>query len=231
MQTKYENKLTMMLSVVGVCDSNAAAWQGLKAFADSYGTFKEHVDNIQEIAPNQGNRVAGVTQDKARLRQEMANLAHEIGSAVRSYALFTQNGELAAKVNYARTTLTSGRDTTSADRCQSVHDAAKTVIDNLGDYDITAAGLKKLADAIKAYRAVLTKPREARIAAKSATAQLTIEFNAADAVLSHHLDAFVPKLKKSAPEFASLYENARTIVDATASRKSKNTPQPAPVNP
>ena len=145
-----------------------------------------------------------------------------------SLSLLQPSGDLAAKVDFSRSDLTSGRDTLSADRCQTIYDAAKSVVANLGDYDITAADVKALADAIKAYRAVLTKPREARIAGKSATDQLATEFDSADAIVSNHLDAFVPKFKKSAPEFASLYENARTIVDAVATRAPKSAPQPAP---
>lgn len=228
MQTKYENKLAMYLSVVGVCDGNPTAWQGLKAFANNYATFKEHVETIQLLAPNHGNKPTGLTEDKARLRNEMAGLAHEIGSAVRSYALLLPSGDLAEKVNFSRSDLTSGRDIASADRCQVICDAAKSVVAELGDYDVTGADVKQLADSIKAYRAVLTKPREARIAGKSATAQLAIEFDAADEILNEHLDAFLPKLMKSAPEFASHYENARVIVDAAASRKSPAKTQPAP---
>jgi hypothetical protein len=227
MNTKFENKQSMYLSVVGVCDGNPTAWQGLKAFAQNYATFKEHVGNIQDLAPKQGNKPTGHTKDKARLREEMADLAHEIGSAVHSYALLQPSGDLAAKVDFARSELTAGRDSTSADRCQSICDAAKSVVDELGDYDITAADVKALAEAIKAYRAVISKPREARIAGKSATAQLAVEFDAADEILNEHLDAFLPKLRKSAPEFASLYEGARVIVDNTASRRGKTAPTPA----
>ena len=57
---------------------------------------------------------------------------------------------------------------------------------------------------------------------------LSDEFDAADETLSEILDGLVVQFQATNAKFVSDYNNARTIVDASASHASPNQPTPAP---
>ena len=60
------------------------------------------------------------------------------------------------------------------------------------------------------------------------TQALSDEFDAADETLSEILDGLIGQFQASHAKFVSDYNNARTIVDASASHASPNQPTPAP---
>jgi hypothetical protein len=82
--------------------------------------------------------------------------------------------------------------------------------------------------AIDAYKAIVTKPRDNIVAGATVTQELSDEFDAADETLSEILDGLVVQFQATNAKFVSDYNNARTIVDTSASHASPNQPTPAP---
>jgi len=72
------------------------------------------------------------------------------------------------------------------------------------------------------------KPRQTIAAGKTVTQELNDEFAAADETLDEILDGLVVQFKDTNAKFVSDYNNARIIVDASASHASPNQPTPAP---
>lgn len=219
-----DSKLFSHLSLKGVCKSHEDVWTTMKAFADDYAEFTDMLDGIQELATAQAEPTTGITQDKRHLRRAMAKAAMAIAGPVAAYAAKAENRELLAKVDFRLSALLGGRDKTSRDRCQAVQTAAVAVLKQLGDYNITAAVLKALQDKIDAYEEILTKPREARASAKTVTRMLAEAFDEVDALVEERMDKLIEAFRAKNPEFVSDYENARRIVVAGASRKTKSLP-------
>ncbi len=228
MNTKQTNKLTMYLAVEGICDGTPTAWQPIPAFADAYTDLKTRVNNIQTFAQNQEQDISGIAQDKQAARQTMCNLALPIASAVHAYAVKTKNNTLANSVDFSLSDLTGGRDVQSRDKCQNIYNTANTNLANLANYGVTAAKLTALQTSITGYNALISKPRDARAQGKTVTGNIQTEFDAADADLGI-MDDLTGQI--TVAKFVSDYENARIIVDTSASHASPPQPPPAPPHP
>lgn len=228
MNTKQLNKLTMYLAVEGICDGAPTAWQTLQAFADAYTDLKTRVTNIQTYSQSQTQDTSGIAQDKQAARQAMCALALPIANAVHAMAVKTKNNTLAASVDFSMSDLVGGRDVTSRDNCQNIYNTANTNLANLANYGVTAAKLTALTNAIAAYSLLISKPRDTRAAGKTITTNLQAEFDAADEDLGI-LDDLTGQI--TVAKFVSDYENARIIVDTTASHASPPPPPPPPATP
>ena len=99
---------------------------------------------------------------------------------------------------------------------------------SLGNYGITAAKLTALQATIDGYKAIVTKPRDNIVAGATVTQQLSDEFDAADETLAEILDGLIGQFSATNAKFVSDYNNARTIVDTSASHASPNQPTPPP---
>lgn len=228
MTFKQENKLTMYLAVIAVCDRFTALWQTLQAFADGHTEFSAHVQTIQTLSQSQSQPTTGLAQDKGQLRKTMADAAVETAGAVSAYAKKAKNNDLAAKVNVSASDMIGGRDTIAADTARNVHTAATANLASLASYGVTAAKLTALKAKIDAYAASIAKPRDARASTKTATEQMDGEFDAADAVLKDQMDNLVPQFKSANAAFVTDYQNARIIVDTGAAKAKTKTPTPPP---
>jgi hypothetical protein len=154
----------------------------------------------------------------------MAKAALAIGGPVTAFAAKTSNRELKAKVDFRMSALLGGRDKSSRDMCQAIHAAATSVVDQLGDYNITTASLKALQQKIDAYDEILTKPREARASTKTVTRQLAEAFDETDQLLEERMDNLIEGFCAVDPSFVADYENAHRIVGTGGSRSTKAAP-------
>ena len=225
MTTKQLNKLTMYLAVEGICDASPTAWQPIQAFADAYTDLKTHVTNIQTFSQSQEQNTSGIAQDKQAARQAMCSTALPIAGAIHAYAVKIKNHTLAATVDFSMSDLMGGRDVQSRDYCQNIYTTANTNLANLANYGVTAAKLTALTNAIATYNLLICKPRDTRAAGKTITGDLQAEFDAADVDLGI-MDDLTGQITNAT--FVSNYENARIIVDTTASHASPIAPTPAP---
>ena len=228
MNTKQQNKLAMYLAVKAVVDANNSVWTSLPAFADGYTGFTTQIGNIQTLAQNQNLDTSGIAQDKQASKVAMATAAIGIASAVRAYAVKTKNNTLASAVDFNQSNLTGARDADAVENCQNIHDAANTNLAALAAYGVTAAKLTALQTAITAFSGLMGKPRQTIATGKTVTQQLSDAFNAADEALNEELDNLIGQFAGSNAKFVSDYQNARIIVDISASHASPNQPTPAP---
>ena len=221
MNTTEQNKMTAYRALKGVCDSYKSTWRTLKAFSDQYAKFVEHFGNLETYSRNQGQRRTGVAQDKKQAREEMVDATIDAAASVIAWASTNKNHELTAKVNFSRSTLLTVRDVECLAHCKTVHDAAEENLEALADYGVTEADLEALQGKIDGFDAVITKPREVISKKSTITAQVREEIDLIDEILNDRLDKLVVKFRVSNPEFVRDYQNARIIVDASATRNAK----------
>ena len=228
MTTKQQNKLNMYLAVKAVLDANNSIWQPLAAFADGYAGLNTQIGSIQTLEQSQNLDTSGIAQDKQASKVAMATAAIGIALAVRAYAVKTKNNTLAKEVDFNQSDLTGARDTDAVEDCQNIHDAATTNLAALAAYGVTAAKLTALQTAITAFSGLMGKPRQTIASSKTVTQQLSDAFDATDLVLKEELDNLIGQFADTNAGFVSDYQNARTIVDQSASHASPNQPTPAP---
>ena len=230
MTTKQLNKLTTALAVEGICDANTVIIATVPAFAASYADVQSHVTNIQTLWQAQAQNTRGIAEDKQQARLAMCNTALPVAKAVHAYATKAQNNTLADGVDYSLSDLMAGRDTESARRCQEIYDTANTNLTALADYGLTAAKLALLKAAIAAYNLFVTKPREVRAQHKTTTGSIQTEFDLLDGALGV-LDDLIQQFAPASQKFVDDFNNARTIVDTSASHASPAPPTPPPATP
>jgi len=224
--TKIQNsKLRSYLTLEVTLETNHAVWENLPAFVSAVEEFTAIIPEIQALAQTQASR-EGAANEKSNALESLGEAAFEVGAAVHAYAVTTQDFALEGRVDFSRSTIVYGRESSVLARVRDIHAAATTQLANLADYGITAAKLTAFKKKIDAFGATMPKPRQQIAAGSAATTNLKGQFRAADAILNDRLDNLVCQFKNSAPDFFNAYQTARSVVDSGSTRKS--TPPPAP---
>ena len=148
------------------------------------------------------------------MHKTLGDLAWQVAAQVAAYAAQANNRTLLARVGFSRTKLTAGGDQDAVSRCRAVHTAASEHLAALTKYRVDAAKLTALDNAIKAFQALITAPRDSTTQSASATRQLPALFKQADALLKEQLDKLMGDYAVSEPTFHGEYLAARVIVDA-----------------
>jgi hypothetical protein len=227
MTNKQLNKLTTALALEGICDPNSVIIATIPAFASSYADAQSHVTNIQSLWLAQAQNTSGIAEDKRQARLAMCNIALVTAGAIHAYATKIKNNALANEMDFSLSDLMAGRDTESARRCQEIYDTANANLTALADYGLTAAKLNLLKASIAAYNLLITKPREVRAKGKTTTGNIQAEFDLLDETLVI-MDDLIPQFAPANQKFVDDYNNARTIVDTSASHASPTPPTPTP---
>lgn len=227
MNAKQDNKVGMFTSVKLACEQASAVWSSVPAFGSAFGKFTACVERIEEFAQKQATVSTGATEDKKNCRKSMCTAALVVAGAVHAFATENNNLELARKVDVSFSSLLAGRDRTSAEKCQTIHRLATEHVAELSEHGVTGAKLKALQTKIDDYAKCLQRPRQIISESKTATGQLETEIEAADGLLSDHLDRLILQFADSDPEFYNNYTNARAIVNNASGRDTGEEPTPS----
>ena len=228
MKTRFVNKLAAFTVLVSVCNKSQSVWTSFKAFKNLFQKFSARVDTLSQLKLKQETDTTGLAEQKQHCREEACAAAAVVAGAVGAWAEDEGNLEVAAKVNYSYSDLLEGRDTATKDKCQTVHDVAEQIVDELEDEGVNESVLADLQAKIDNFFDCITKPREAIATGKTVTKQIDSEFLAADRLLSKGLDGLSLKFKKSAPALYQDYWNARRIVDIAATHDTAEEASDAP---
>lgn len=227
MKKTQSNKLRAYQTVEVTLETNQAVWQNLPAFVAAVEEFTAIIPEIQALAQTQASR-EGAANEKSYALASLGDTAFEVGAAVHAYAVTQQDYALEGRVDFSRSTIVYGRESSVVARVRDIHAAATAQLANLADYGITAAKLTAFKKKIDAFEDMQPKPRQQIATGSAATTNLQGQFRAADTILTKRLDNLVFQFKASAPDFFNAYQTARAVVDSARARKSKPAPGPAP---
>lgn len=230
MNSRYENKLSMGLTVQSTCNRYPAVTAQIPAFVTGMGDLGVKIQYIQAQAALQAGKTGGVTLNKQNLKAALGEKAFEIASAVSAYANTVKNSALAGKVEFSKSDLLRSRDTETAGLCQNIRAAATDHLAALASYAVTAADLTDLAQKCAAYEAAVTAPADARVSKKTAGENIDAGFVDFDDILENRMDKLMPKFQAISPDFVRDYNNARIIVDNAGGDGAPPTP-PTPPTP
>ena len=228
MKTTQNNKLRSYGATQAVLDTHETKWTTLPAFAAGVGKFNSIVTEINDLAQTQASRT-GASNEKSYALNSLGDAAFEAGAAVHALAVSEQNFALEGRVDFSRSSVTLGRESSVVSRCRDIHAAATEHVADLADYGITPAKLTAFKKKIDAFEVSMSKPRQQVAESAAATITLAERFKDADEVLNKCLNKLVYQFKDSAPDFFNEYQSARTVVDIRGGRKTnKTTPTPTP---
>jgi hypothetical protein len=216
----------MYLAVLGVMGKYNAVWTALTAIADMVTRLQGFVSDLQDASGIQGTPQTGIAGGKRRANVTMINLAAEIAGDLHAFAVKSGDAALAGKVDLHVSDLANDGDTVVGPHCQEIHDLANTHAADVLPFGTTAADITALQDAINAYTALLTKPREATVSRKVVTGNIGETQDSADALLKDELDRSMRKFKTKNAPFFNEYTNARMIIDLGGHAEKPPTPVP-----
>jgi hypothetical protein len=174
-------------------------------------------------------KVAGQPSGKEQARAHLAQVAAEIAGDVFAYASEQQNPALQALADYSQSDFEKLRGSRLTDAVTALYQATQDAAHKKAlqaDYDLTDARLHELQDALAAFEALKTQPREAIIDGKTARASLRTEFAELGTLLQDRLMRQLRKYERKAPAFYARVVAARQVVDRPGSATAGAPPAP-----
>ena len=215
MKKTQSSQLNSYLSVQTHLSMNPEAVASLPALEQASEELTNLITGINtnlkvQMAPS------GAAQAKRDALTDLGDCAFEIAGGVLAFADVNLNANLAARVQFSRSTVTSGSANAVVARCQDIVDAASENLKSLGGHGVTQAKLTTLKARLTAYDTLRTMPRQATAASATATSQLAKLLPQVGRLLDNRVDRLVWQVRASDPEFYEKYQVARSIVGASS---------------
>jgi len=223
MNAKQSSRFNAMVSVLGTLNSEKAQTliSNRVALVKAVSDLQIVVDKIMVCAEKQEAK-DGATAQKAAALAALGDAAIEIAAGTKAYAVATGDQFLTGQMDFSRSEIVKGRDSSVLARCQTIHDAASEHVDDLADYDVTLAKLKTLEKKIEAFREVRSKHRQSKASSSAATKELPKLFRKASEILTQRLDGLMVPFKTTEPTFYGEYQAARLVIDTSARSNGAN---------
>lgn len=217
MNTPQSNRLAMYIAVQVFLNSITAT-AGLAALAEKLALLKTLIVEILKLAGTQSTPTAGAMEAREQALAEATDLALIVAGGVLSFA--KNRPELAAKVRVNRTQFLRMRRSERMQLAQRIHDAAASVIAQLGGHGLLPPILEELQTKINATEPAINAPRTTAGEKKVATSRLAEIYRQVDDLLENDVDLLLRQLQRTNPTAWQLYQDARTVYDRPGVRSA-----------
>ena len=182
-------------------------------FASTFATLKVVVSKIDDLSAKQAKDITGVTEDKNTLMDDVIHQLVDVSGAVNSYAIFTNDKTLAAKVNYKEWTVEKMSLTDLLNACSIVlEEASKIAPEELTMEGITVAELTEFKSDYEQLKAGKSDTRSAIIERTGYTQQIADLFTEAADLKKNTLDRLSTQFQRKSPEFYQKYKAASMVI-------------------
>jgi len=213
MNSKFENKLSMYLTVKKLLNINNALWAAIAGFASVVTTFFSKITLIKNTENKQARSSKGITQDKKNKKTELIDMMLMVQGGIQSFANDTNDEDLYESVNFTESDLRKLGDSVLVDRAELVLETANNHAADILPKGITAVILGDFQTLITEYDELVPGPRSIIANKKTATQLLTLLFAQEDELLKKNLDKLMLQFKNTQPEFYIDYLNSREVID------------------
>lgn len=220
MRRDYDATLGMYKAVKAMLTANASTITAAAVpIITTYNTdLDDQIKAIEAKSPQTAISSLGITQTKKEARFATIKSAVAIAGAMYSYAVDTNNTDLAIKMNITPSVLKFKKDEEVLDILNNILAKASALvtvvapaINPLADYGVSVAEVAALEGLITAYTNITTAPRLVISTRKARNQELANLYATTDALMIK-LDKIMTGLKDSYPEFYEEYFNARKLV-------------------
>jgi len=196
MTKEQENKMSMFVNVQKVTNFHNEVWKDHSGFVMLFKIYEDYIERIRQISMVQEGQITGVTKDKAKMRELMAEKGHKVETAVFAYASFSGNNKLQDRVSYTLSDLKYCRDTAVVDMLNVILTAGKQYLPELELFGIVQSDIDELESLIQNYSLTAEDPRQAITNRSRATAELKSALKEADKILKEQLDKVLFQFKE-----------------------------------
>lgn len=223
----------MINAVQATVESNQVIWGNDNIFSASYTLFKNKIPEILQSLDLQQSVTTGAAAEKTAARTILTDKTLFIANRIQSYATTNNLNDLLEQVTFTHTDLTRAKDSDLIAISDNIYNLANQYANALESFAITSTVLIDLQAATANFTRVISKPRDAQIKRKNATANLEALIREAINILTTRVDLDVKVYKDTNPDFYNQYMIAREIVSrgitslaVTGSVTDKTTAQP-----
>jgi len=213
MQITQRNKLNMYITVLQFLALNTTIWSSLIAFGDAVSLLSTKVSLLQAQVAIQSTHIVGYATAKKGKKKNLIDKLMEVTGALKAYATVINDPVLFNFADYSRSELRRLADAIFIQTANNIHDKANSLVASLGSYGVDGPKLAALQLLISDYAGFVEQPRLARIAKKTATANIKSLIKDIDVILKTVLDMLIVQFEASAHDFFSGFISARIIID------------------
>lgn len=224
MKTEQKNKLVAYIAAEAVLRANASV-ANVPGLPVKLAAFSNRIAEIHELALIQGQPLTVSRAKREALFASMNQLAMKVAAAVMNVARDRKSEELAAAVQFKRSTLRYARPPERLWLARRVLTAAQSVAEGLATYGVTPETLAEFQARIDAASDGVHMARTTVTARRAATERLRVMLRETDAMLREELDPLVEQLAEQQPQFHADYRAAREVVDVPGSRPPAESPK------
>jgi hypothetical protein len=217
---KVENRLSLYLLIINICNNNMAALTFFTGIYDIYLGFKTHVDAFETLIDQKLLITSGLSKDKSNTKRLLAALANRLAAAVHIYATQSDNIILMEMMDFCISDLKYVRDEDLVKLCEKILAQANLYAPVLIVFGIDANTILTFQTSINLYEGKNPLPKAAIEHRKTLTRLINEKITEITFYKKHQLDRAIILLETSHVAFVSDYRNAsRIIKDGTRHKK------------
>jgi hypothetical protein len=220
MKNSDANRFAMVKTTREYLTEHSSIWQPMTPFVAALAELDAQIAGIESAARKQ-ETPSGAAAHKAAKRDALEDVAFLMCQALSVLAHDARDKELSALCDVTPSDLAEMDEQSLSNRTANVLAAANTRKTELETLQVTQENLDEFTQALSAFNAAKTKPREATAARKVQTESLPLMIQEALGLLRDRIDPMVNLFSRTNPEFVAGYRNARMIIDRAATRSTK----------
>ncbi|MEY3238110.1 MAG: hypothetical protein RI883_2211 [Bacteroidota bacterium] len=223
MKKSTKNKMLMYQMVSDIINDYPSAWSGIPKFTTTFATYSAKFESLKILAEKERAYIVGVKESRDTFREETAEKAIQISSAIVALATETKNIELLSLMRITKAQLLnrSHADTVILLDRILIHTQEYAV--DLVEFGITQVLIDKLILSRDELVVKILSPRKAILKRKDTIVQITKLTNEIDLLLKNSIDKMVYVLRSEDEQFYNEYFNSRMLLSYGNNSGSTNT--------
>jgi Glu-tRNA(Gln) amidotransferase subunit E-like FAD-binding protein len=229
MNDKQNAKKSMYQAVLQVLSENRLYYEEIPVFEKSVTELGITFNQIGDLAEQQTiSTLKGTTNTKHETEIRLVNETIKTSAVLFVLAKDLKDEKLLAKTNLSKSTMYHAQGNEMLSIARRIQTEATAHAQELQDYGIKDTDILALQTIINEYDNILVAPRVVISESKQKTANLVHLFAYADTLLNDRIDKLMRIFRESAPDFYTLYFNARNVINTAARKRKTDSPEEKP---
>ena len=212
MKKSTKNKMLMYQMVSDIISDYPSAWSGIPKFATTFTTFSAKFESLKVLAEKERAYIVGVKDSRDSLREETAENAIQISSALVALAAETKDIELLSLMRITKVQLLNRSHADTVILLDRILIHAQQYSTELVEYGVTQELLNKMILLRDELVVKILSPRKAILKRKDTIVQIATLSSEIDLLLKNSLDKMVNVLRTDNIQFYNEYFNSRMVL-------------------
>lgn len=212
MKKSTKNKMLMYQMVSDIINDHPNAWSGIPKFTNTFATFTAKFESLKVLSEKERAYIIGVKDSRDSLREETAECAIQISSALVALATELKDIELLALMHITKAQLLNRSHADTVILLDRITIHAQEFSSELEEFGITPEMLNKLVLFRDELVVKILSPRKAILKRKDSIVQIDKISHELDLLLKNSIDKMVIVLRSDDPQFFNEYFNSRMVL-------------------